>query len=110
MKLEFPKCSTLFLTEDGSPILFYMTPSTMKTKLRPLIHVSDSWMSCQTNDEKYFAEPKLSKHYSELDSKFANGGEDFRTTPFINFTCICHTSPVPKTVSMNRVLVRHAVQ
>ena len=41
-KEEFPKCSTLFLSEDGSPMLFYMTPSAMKTKLRPLIRVRDS--------------------------------------------------------------------
>ena len=41
-KQGFPKCSTLFLSEDGSPMLFYMTPSAMKTKLRPLIHVRDS--------------------------------------------------------------------
>ncbi|XP_068703263.1 telomeric repeat-binding factor 2-interacting protein 1-like isoform X2 [Montipora foliosa] len=36
-KFQFPKCSTLFLTEDGSPMIFYMIPCSMKTKLRPLI-------------------------------------------------------------------------
>ena len=39
-KFQFPKCSTLFLTEDGSPMIFYMIPCSMKTKLRPLIDVS----------------------------------------------------------------------
>ena len=37
---ELPRCSTLFLTEDGSQMNFYMTPCAMKTRLRPLIHVS----------------------------------------------------------------------
>ena len=37
---ELPRCSTLFLSEDGSQMLFYMTPCAMKTRLRPLIHVS----------------------------------------------------------------------
>ena len=36
---ELPRCSTLFLTEDGSQMLFYMTPCAMKTRLRPLIYV-----------------------------------------------------------------------
>ena len=43
---EFPKCSTLFLTEDGSPMHFYMSPSSMKTRLRPLIYVSCFWILC----------------------------------------------------------------
>ncbi|XP_078370369.1 telomeric repeat-binding factor 2-interacting protein 1-like [Oculina patagonica] len=34
---ELPRCSTLFLTEDGSQMHFYMTPCAMKTRLRPLI-------------------------------------------------------------------------
>ena len=50
-KEEFPKCSTLFLSEDGSPMLFYMTPSAMKTKLRPLIRVRDSWMPCYSDKQ-----------------------------------------------------------
>lgn len=37
---ELPRCSTLFVTEDGSQMNFYMTPCAMKTRLRPLIHVS----------------------------------------------------------------------
>ncbi|XP_029200394.2 telomeric repeat-binding factor 2-interacting protein 1-like isoform X1 [Acropora millepora] len=36
-KDAFPKCSTLFLREDGSPMLFYLTPGSMKTRLKPLI-------------------------------------------------------------------------
>lgn len=39
-KDELPRCSTLFLSNDGSQMKFYMTPCEMKTRLRPLIHVS----------------------------------------------------------------------
>ena len=40
VKDELPRCSTLFLSKDGSQMQFYMMPCAMKTRLRPLIHVS----------------------------------------------------------------------
>ena len=36
--------STLFLTEEGAPIVFYMTPCAMKSKLRPMIEVRGTFM------------------------------------------------------------------
>lgn len=48
-KDELPRCSTLFLSNDGSQMKFYMTPCEMKTRLRPLIHYGGGQLSSKVS-------------------------------------------------------------
>lgn len=51
VKDELPRCSTLFLSKDGSQMQFYMTPCAMKTRLRPLIHNGGGQLSSKVSTD-----------------------------------------------------------